>query len=49
MESHGTPGEIMLTREMVGLIEGAFVCEPHARIEVKGKGPVDTWFLRGPR
>jgi len=49
MESHGTPGEIMLTREMVELIEGSFVCEPNARIEVKGKGPVDTWFLRGPR
>lgn len=46
MESHGTPGEIMVTRAMVDLLGDRFECVPQGMIDVKGKGPVDVWFLR---
>jgi guanylate cyclase len=49
MESHGIPNEIMLTRSMYELLADRFVCEPHGPIEVKGKGVVETWLLRGER
>jgi adenylate cyclase len=47
MESHGTPGEIMLTRGMFDLIGDAFECSPQGTVDVKGKGPVEVWFLHG--
>jgi adenylate cyclase len=47
MESHGVPGEIQVTERVVAALDGAYVLEHRGTIEIKGKGPMSTWFLRG--
>ena len=47
MESHGLPGEVQLTERAAGRLAGAFELEPRGPIEVKGKGPMRTFLLRG--
>jgi adenylate cyclase len=49
MESHGTPGEIQITRTTWELLRDEFECHPRGLVDVKGKGPVETWQLVGPR
>jgi adenylate cyclase len=49
MESHGTPGEIQITRATYELLKGEFVCRPRGTINVKGKGEMETWYLEGRR
>jgi guanylate cyclase len=49
MESHGLPGRIHLSDATYELIRDEFNCEPRGTIEVKGKGPMRTWFLLGER
>jgi adenylate cyclase len=48
MESHGTPGAIQITRATYDLVKDEFRCEPRGTIDVKGKGPMETWYLVGP-
>src|SRR5215218_6565424 len=48
MESHGTPDTIQITRSTFKLLRDDFVLEPIGRVEVKGKGEVETWRLVGP-
>jgi guanylate cyclase len=47
MESQGTPGKIQVARGTYELIKEEFICQPHGSIEVKGRGPMETWFLEG--
>ncbi len=47
MEAHGVPGKIQLTRATYELIRGDFECSPRGVVDVKGKGPMETWFLEG--
>jgi len=49
MESHGEPGEIQITRSTYELLKDEFVCRPRGTIPVKGKGPMETWYLIGSR
>jgi adenylate cyclase len=42
MESHGTPGEMQITRTTHELLKDEFVCEPRGTILVKGKGEMET-------
>jgi class 3 adenylate cyclase len=49
MESHGVPGQVQITRATWELLRDDFVCEPRGLVDVKGKGPVETWTLVGPR
>lgn len=49
MESHGSPGQIQITRATWELIRDGFVCEPRGTVDVKGKGPMETWYLVGVR
>ena len=49
MESHGIAGEIQVTSEVRDLLRDDFVFEPRGRIEVKGKGSMECWLLRGGR
>jgi adenylate cyclase len=49
MESHGVPGAIQISNSTYELIKNAFICEPRGSVEVKGRGPLDTWFLVGPK
>jgi class 3 adenylate cyclase len=47
MESHGIPDEIHVTEETYGLLMDRFTFEERGEIEVKGKGRMRTYFLRG--
>jgi class 3 adenylate cyclase len=49
MESSGVPGEIQITRDLNELVKDAFVTEPRGTINVKGKGEMETFLLKGPR
>ena len=49
MESHGTPGQIQVTRATYELLKDEFVLERRGTVAVKGKGDVETWYLVGPR
>jgi guanylate cyclase len=48
MESHGLPGTVQITRATWERIRADFDCERRGRVEVKGKGLVETWRLVGP-
>ena len=49
MESHGTPGEIQITRATYELLKDEFLCRRRGTIDVKGKGEMETWYLVGSR
>jgi class 3 adenylate cyclase len=49
MESHGVPDEIHVTEETRRLLIDSYVFEDRGEIEVKGKGPMRTYFVRGRR
>lgn len=47
MESHGEPGRIHVSDATGRLLAGHYRLEPRGPIEIKGKGPMPTWFLLG--
>jgi len=47
MESHGEPGEIQITEVTYGLVKDRFFCEPRGEVEVKGRGRMRTYRLKG--
>jgi adenylate cyclase len=47
METQGIPGRIQLSESAHALLAPMYECEPRGVIDVKGKGPMDTWFLIG--
>ncbi len=49
MESNSEPGEIQITRATYDLLKDEFECRPRGTIPVKGKGPMETWYLVGSR
>jgi adenylate cyclase len=49
MESHGIPGRIQVSSSTHQLLETDFDFESRGVIDVKGKGPMETWFLVGAR
>lgn len=49
MESHGIPGEIQLTSSTNSLLGRKFTSEPRGIIDIKGKGSMKTWLLKGTR
>ena len=49
MESHGVPGKVHITRDLYELLKEDFISTPRGVIDVKGKGPMETWFLEGER
>lgn len=49
MESHGVAGKIQISADAYQVLKDEFVCEPRGTIEVKGKGPMNTWFLESVR
>jgi class 3 adenylate cyclase len=49
MDSHGTPGEIQITRATYELLKDEFICRRRGTILVKGMGRMETWYLVGPR
>ena len=49
MESTGVPGRVQVTRETVDKLGDDFEFERRGIVDVKGKGPTETWFLVGQR
>ena len=49
MESHGTGGQIQVTRATYELLRDEFELEPRGTVAIKGKGEVETWYLLGAR
>jgi len=47
MEAGGVAGRIQITDSTRRLVEPEFICEPRGTVEVKGKGPMQVWFLLG--
>jgi guanylate cyclase len=45
MESTGVPGRIQIGPDTRAALDEAFVLEPRGTVEVKGRGPMETWFL----
>jgi guanylate cyclase len=45
MESHGVPGEVQVTARVAAVLAGSFRLEPRGTIEIKGKGPMETFLL----
>jgi adenylate cyclase len=49
MESHGVSGSIQVTERAAARLSARFMLEERGLIDVKGKGPMKTYFLLGPR
>jgi guanylate cyclase len=49
MESHGSSGQIQVTRGTYELLRDEFELEPRGTVPIKGKGEVETWYLVGQR
>ena len=47
MESLGVPGRIQVTAAVEETLRDLFTLESRGLVDVKGKGPVPTWFLTG--
>ncbi len=47
MESHGAPGEIQMTDATRAALGEGWVLEERGVSEIKGKGPMRTWWLKG--
>ena len=47
MESHGVEGGVQMTEETYRLLEGKFDIENRGIIDVKGKGDMNTFILKG--
>jgi guanylate cyclase len=45
MESHGSGGFIQVTEDTYNLIKNEFRCEPRGRVNVKGKGEINVWYV----
>lgn len=49
MESTGLPGRVQISSETRDRLATAFELERRGIVEVKGKGPIETWFVVGRR
>lgn len=47
MESHGLPGKIQVTEATYQNLRDRYLFEPRGSIEIKGKGEMLTYFLKG--
>lgn len=47
MESHSLPNRIQISAATYGHLHEHFRLEPHGTVDIKGKGPMETYFLLG--
>ncbi len=48
MESHAQPGRIQVTAAAKSELDGNYEFDRRGPVEIKGMGPVETWWLKGP-
>lgn len=48
IESSGAPGRINISRNTYELVKDKFSCESRGKIDVKGKGEIEMFFVNGP-
>ena len=46
MESQGEPGRIHVSAETMQRLSGVFALERRGSVDIKGKGPMETWWLQ---
>jgi class 3 adenylate cyclase len=49
MESQGMPNRIQISAATRRHLHEGFRLEPHGTVDIKGKGPMGTYFLLGRR
>jgi adenylate cyclase len=49
MESHGVPDRVQVTERTYRRLSDRYEFEERGEIEVRGRGPMPTWFLTGRR
>src|SRR6478736_2449816 len=49
LESHGAPGRTHVSEMVFKRLQGRFAFEARGTIELKGRGPMNTYFLGAPR
>jgi adenylate cyclase len=49
LESHGAPGRVQVSDTVFQRLQSQFDFEPRGIIELKGRGPVQTYFLNSQR
>lgn len=49
MESHGIPNEIQVSKESFSRLSDRFVLDARGLVNIKGKGPMETFLLRAER
>jgi class 3 adenylate cyclase/NAD(P)-dependent dehydrogenase (short-subunit alcohol dehydrogenase family) len=49
METHGVGGQIQCTERVYRRLNGRFTFTPRGEIDIKGKGPMSTYFLVGAK
>ena len=49
MEAHGMAGRVQVTHAVKERVEETFEVEPRGLVDIKGKGPMPTWFLVGTK
>ena len=49
MESHGAPGQIQVSEATRSRLEARYLFEDRGEMEIKGKGPMRTFFLLGAK
>ena len=47
MESHSLPNRIQISAATYRHLKNGFRLEPHGSVDIKGKGPMETYFLLG--
>lgn len=48
LESHGVPGRVHVSEDVAQRLRGRFHFEPRGLTELKGREPMQTYFLAGP-
>ena len=48
LESHGVPGRIHVSDTVFERLQGRFAFEERGLTELKGRGPMNTYFLEAP-
>ena len=47
METHGEAGAIQVTEAVRKRLQERYALEPRGKVDIKGRGEVETWWLRG--